>query len=80
MFVFMLNNYVLSMRALKHTAHLLLLLRPLHFIIDARNKCVMLIWVVINMEWQSYGIFWLIKGDIPNTWLIKCGDVVIDLG
>ena len=62
---------VLSMRVLKRTTHLLLLLLPLHFIINACNKCVTLVWVVINMEWQSYLIIWLIKGDIPNTQLIK---------
>ena len=45
------------MEALKYTAHLLLLLHLLHFIINACNKCVTFIWVVINMEWQSHVIF-----------------------
>ena len=39
---------MLSMGALKCTAHLLPLLRPLSFIINARNKCVTLAWIVIN--------------------------------
>ena len=38
------------MRALKYTTHLLLLLCLLLFIINARNKCATLIWVIINME------------------------------
>ena len=38
------------MRALKYTTHLLLLLCLLLFIINARNKCAKLIWVIINME------------------------------
>ena len=38
----------LSMGALKHTTHLLLLLRPLRFIINACNKCVTLALIVIN--------------------------------
>ena len=41
---------VLSMGALKYTAHLLPLLRPLLFIINACNKCVTLVLVVIDME------------------------------
>ena len=52
---------VLSMRALKCTAHLLSLLCLLRFIINACNKCVTLVWVIINMEWQSHVIFWLIS-------------------
>ena len=50
-----------SMGALKHIAHLLPLLHPLHFIINACYKCVTLVWVIIYMEWQSHVIFWLIK-------------------
>ena len=46
-----------SMGALKYIAHLLLLLRLLHFIINVRNKCVTLVQVVIDMEWRSYVIF-----------------------
>ena len=38
----------LSMGALKCIAHLLLLLRQLHFIINACNKCVTLALIVIN--------------------------------
>ena len=39
---------MLSMGALNCTAYLLLLLRPFRFVINARNKCVMLDLVVIN--------------------------------
>ena len=45
------------MGALKCTTHLLPLLYPLVFIINACNKCVMLVWVVIGMEWRSCVIF-----------------------
>ena len=41
---------VSSMGALKYTAHLLSLLYSLLFIINARNKCVTLVQVVIDME------------------------------
>ena len=46
-----------SMGTLKYTAHLLPLLHLLRFIINACNKCVTLIRVVIDMEWQSYVVF-----------------------
>ena len=36
------------MGALKYTTHLLPLLHSLRFIINARNKCVTVAWVVIN--------------------------------
>ena len=39
---------MLSMGALKCTAHWLSLLHPLRFIINAHNKCVMLALIVIN--------------------------------
>ena len=39
---------MLSIGALRCTAHLLPLLHPLHFIINARNKCVTLTLIVIN--------------------------------
>ena len=45
------------MEALKYTAHLLPLLHSLLFIINARNKCVTLVQVVIDMEWWSHVIF-----------------------
>ena len=48
---------VSSMGALKYTAHLLSLLYSLLFIINARNKCVTLVQVVIDMEWRSHVIF-----------------------
>ena len=41
---------VSSMGALKYTTHLLPLLRLLLFIINPRNKCVMLVRIVIDME------------------------------
>jgi len=41
---------VSSVGALKYIAHMLSLLRPLLFIINARNKCVTLVLVVIDME------------------------------
>ena len=37
------------MGALNYTTHLLSLLRPLFFIINACNKCIMLVWIVIDM-------------------------------
>ena len=48
---------VSSMGALKYTAHLLPLLHSLLFIINAHNKCVTLVQVVIDMEWRSHVIF-----------------------
>ena len=39
---------MLSMGALKCTAHLLPLLRPLRFIVNAYNKCVTLALIIIN--------------------------------
>ena len=38
----------LSLEALRCATHLLPLLHPLHFIINACNKCVMLALIVIN--------------------------------
>ena len=46
-----------SMGALKYTTHLLPLFRLLLFIINARNKCVMLVLAIIDMEWRSHVIF-----------------------
>ena len=45
------------MGSLKYTTHLLLLLCLLLFIINACNKCVTLVWIVIDMEWWSCVIF-----------------------
>ena len=45
------------MGSLKYIAHLLPLLCLLLFFINACNKCVTLIWIVIDTEWRSRVIF-----------------------
>ena len=47
---------VLPMGALMCIAHLLLLLHSLLLVINARNKCVTLVWIII-MENDDFGYF-----------------------
>ena len=48
---------MLSMEALKYTTNLLLLLRPLRFIINVSNKCVTLALIIINRNEDPIFIF-----------------------
>ena len=54
--LYLCSTSALPMGGLMCTTHLLPLLRPLLFIINARNKCVMLAWVVI-MENEDSSLF-----------------------